>query len=46
MKSGVVTVLAAAVMAVLATIVSAAEPTEVERVQAAIDGWFAARAPI
>lgn len=33
-------------MAVLATTVSAAEPTQVERVQAAIDVWFAARAPI
>ena len=33
-------------MAVLATTVSAAEPTQVERVQAAIDAWLAARAPI
>jgi D-alanyl-D-alanine carboxypeptidase len=38
--------LAGAVMAVLATTVSAAEPTEVERVQAALDAWLAARAPI
>ena len=46
MKNGIVTVLAGAVMAALATTVSAAEPTQVERVQAAIDVWFAARAPI
>src|SRR5262249_34792957 len=46
MKNGIVTVLAGAVMAVLATTVSAAEPTQVERVQAAIHAWLAARAPI
>ena len=46
MKNGIVTVLAGAVMALLATSVSAAEPTQVETVQAAIDAWFAARAPI
>ena len=46
MKNGIITVLAGAVMAVLATTVSAAEPTQVERVQAAIDAWLAARAPI
>jgi hypothetical protein len=46
MKNGILTVLAGAVMAVLATTVSAAEPTQVERVQAAIDAWLAARAPI
>jgi CubicO group peptidase (beta-lactamase class C family) len=46
MKNGIVTVLAGAVMAVLATTVSAADPTQVERVQAAIDAWLAARAPI
>jgi hypothetical protein len=46
MKNEIVTVLAGAVMAVLATPVSAAEQTQVERVQAAIDAWFAARAPI
>ena len=33
-------------MVVLATTVSAAELTQVERVQAAIDAWLAARAPI
>jgi hypothetical protein len=37
---------AGAVMVILATTVSAAEPTQVERVQAAIDAWLAARAPI
>ena len=46
MKNEIVTVLAGAVMAALATTVSAAEPTQVERVQAAIDRWLAARAPI
>ena len=46
MKNGIVTVLAGAVMAVLATTASAAEPTQVERVQTAIDAWLAARAPI
>ena len=46
MKNGIVTVLAGAVMAVLATPASAAEPTQVERVQAALDAWLAARAPI
>jgi hypothetical protein len=46
MKNGILTVLAGAVMAVLATAVSAAEPTQVERIQAAIDAWLAARAPI
>ena len=46
MKSGIGTVLAGAVMAVLAITVSTAEPTQVERVQAAIDAWLAARAPI
>ena len=35
-----------AVIAVLAATVSAAEPTQVERVQAAVDGWVEARAPI
>jgi D-alanyl-D-alanine carboxypeptidase len=46
MKNGIVTVLAGAVMAVLATTVSAAEPTQVERVQAALDAWLAAQAPV
>ena len=40
-------VAAGAVMAVLATTAAlAAEPTQVERVQAAIEAWFASRAPI
>jgi D-alanyl-D-alanine carboxypeptidase len=46
MKNGIVTVLAGAVTAVLATSASSAEPTQVERVQAALDAWLAARAPI
>ena len=46
MKNGIVTVLAGAVMAVLATPASSAEPTQVERVQAALDAWLAARALI
>ncbi len=33
-------------MAVLATAASAAEPSQAERVQAALDAWLAARAPI
>src|SRR5439155_25993769 len=45
MKNGIVTVLAGAVRALLARSVSAAEPTQVETAQAAIDAWFAARAP-
>jgi len=46
MKNGIATVLAGAVIAVLATPASSAEPTQVERVQAALDAWLAARAPI
>jgi D-alanyl-D-alanine carboxypeptidase len=46
MRSGLVAVLAGAGMAVLATTALATEPTQVERVQAAIDAWLAARAPI
>jgi D-alanyl-D-alanine carboxypeptidase len=46
MKNGIVTVLAGAVTAVLATSASSAEPTQVERVQATLDAWLAARAPI
>ena len=41
-----VTVLAGAVAAVFATASLAAEPTQVQRVQAALDAWLAARAPI
>ena len=46
MKNGLVAVLAGAGMVVLATAALAAEPTQVERVQAALDAWLAARAPI
>ena len=46
MRNGLGAVLAGAGMAVLATAVLAAEPTQVERVQAALDAWLAARAPI
>ena len=38
--------LAGAVAIVLATPTSSAEPTQVERVQAALDSWLVARAPI
>src|SRR5262245_64307136 len=57
MKNGIITVLAGAVMAVLATTVSAAEPTQVERVQAnaaplrpgnvhSADGWDGVLKPV
>jgi D-alanyl-D-alanine carboxypeptidase len=46
MRNGLVTVLAGAGAVVFATTVLAAEPTQVERVQAALDAWLAARAPI
>ena len=39
-------VLAASAMAVLATSASAAEQTQVQRVQAALDDWLAAQAPL
>jgi D-alanyl-D-alanine carboxypeptidase len=39
-------VLAASVLAVLATRSSSEEPTQIEKVQAALDAWLAARAPI
>jgi D-alanyl-D-alanine carboxypeptidase len=39
-------VLAASVLAVLATPSSSEEPTQIEKVQAALDAWLAARAPI
>jgi D-alanyl-D-alanine carboxypeptidase len=42
----IVTVLAGAVVAVLATPAWSAEPTQVEKIQAALDAWLAARAPI
>ena len=46
MRNGVIAVLAGAGMAVFATTAFAAEPTEVGKVQAALDAWLAARAPI
>ena len=46
MRNGLLTVLAGAGMAVFATSALATEPTQVERVQAAVDAWLAARAPI
>ena len=46
MKNGLVSILAGAVRIVLASAALAAEPTQVERVQAALDAWLAARAPI
>ena len=46
MRKGRVAVLAGAGAVVFATTVLAAEPTQVERVQAARDAWLAARAPI
>jgi D-alanyl-D-alanine carboxypeptidase len=42
----VVMFFAGAVATILATPASSAEPTQVERVQAALDAWLAARAPI
>ncbi|MGH6824978.1 serine hydrolase domain-containing protein [Methyloceanibacter sp.] len=46
MKNGLISLLAGAVAVVHATAALAAEPTQVERVQAALDAWLAARAPI
>ena len=46
MRNGLVTVLAGAGAVVLATTALAAELTQVERVQTALDAWLAARAPI
>ena len=46
MKNGLAAVLAWTAMVVLATAALAAESTQVERVQAALDAWLAARAPI
>jgi len=46
MKSGFVAILAAAGLAILTTSASAAEQTQVERVQAALNAWVAARAPV
>ncbi|MGE3529001.1 MAG: serine hydrolase domain-containing protein [Methyloceanibacter sp.] len=46
MRKEVVITLAAMGVALLGTSAFAAEPTEVERVQAALDAWLAERAPI
>jgi D-alanyl-D-alanine carboxypeptidase len=46
MRNGIIAVPAGAGMAVLATTAFAAEPSEVEKVQAALDAWLAARAPV
>jgi D-alanyl-D-alanine carboxypeptidase len=46
MRYLLVAVLAGASATVLATAAGAAEPTQVERAQAALDAWLAARAPI
>jgi D-alanyl-D-alanine carboxypeptidase len=46
MMNRIVIFLVGAVAAVLATLASSAEPTQVEGVQAALDAWLAARAPI
>ena len=46
MRNGLVAVLAGAGVVVLAAAALAAEPTQVEKVQAALDAWLAARAPI
>ena len=46
MKNGLVSILAGAVVIVFAPAALAAQPTEVERVQASLDAWLAARAPV
>ncbi len=46
MTNRIVRALAGAVVAVLATPAWSAEPTQVEKIQAALDAWLAARAPI
>jgi D-alanyl-D-alanine carboxypeptidase len=46
MRNGVIAVLAGAGMAVFAATAFAAAPREVGKVQAALDAWLAARAPI
>jgi D-alanyl-D-alanine carboxypeptidase len=46
MRNGLIAVLAGASAVILATPAFAAEQTQVERVQAALDAWLAARAPI
>ena len=46
MRNALLAMLAGAGMTVVATAALAAEPTQVGRVQAALDAWLAARAPI
>jgi CubicO group peptidase (beta-lactamase class C family) len=46
MRNGIIAVLAGAGMAVFAATAFAAEPSEVGKVQAALNAWLAARAPI
>jgi hypothetical protein len=46
MKNEIVMVLAGAGMAAFAATVSATESTQVQKVQGALDAWFAARGPI
>src|SRR5512143_4156159 len=46
MSNGLVAVLAGACMLGFATAAAPAEPTQVERVQAALDAWLAAQAPL
>lgn len=46
MRNGLVGLFAGACIVGFATAASAAEPTQVERVQAALDAWLAAQAPV
>ena len=46
MRNGIVGLFAGACMVGFATAASAAEPTQVERVQSALDAWLAAQAPV
>src|SRR5688572_12974183 len=46
MRNGLVAVLAGMSLAVLSSGAAPAEPTQVERVQAALEAWLAARAPV
>jgi len=46
MKTGLVSILVGAVVVVFASSALAAQATQVERVQAALDAWLAARAPV
>jgi D-alanyl-D-alanine carboxypeptidase len=46
MKSRILSALVGAGVALVATVAMAAEPTQVEKVQAALDAWLATRAPI